>query len=491
MPLITLDIPPGIVRNGTDLESSGRWRDASLIRWRNNSLRPVGGWDTRKAAAASQPPRGAVTWLDNSGDIHYAFGTADNLYTSLASNIIVDITPAGLTSGSVDAQENLGFGGNFYGQEYYGTARVAGVPTECTTWSLDNWGEYLVACSSDDGKLYQWQLNNAADAVLVSNAPINNTSILVSEERFVFCLGAGGNPRKVQWSDREDIDTWTPAATNEAGDIELQTSGKIMQAIRIRGRALIITTTDAHVASYSGPPVVYGFERAGTACGGISRLSAVAVDEGAFWMGQKSFFVYNGSSVQEIACDVADYVFDDINNSQASKVCAVHNSQYGEVWWFYPSRDSQENNRYVSYNYQQNFWMIGTLARTAAVDRGVFRYPMWFDPSANIFDHEVSLSHDGDDIFVESGPIFVGEGENVVRVTEIIPDEKTQGQVTATFKTRFYPNASESSHGPFNMTNPTSVRFTGRQLRMRINGTDLVDFRVGNMRLDVKTGGRR
>jgi len=135
--------------------------------------------------------------------------------------------------------------------------------------------------------------------------------------------------------------------------------------------------------------------------------------------------------------------------------------------------------------------MIGNLARTAAVDRGVFRYPMWFDPSANIFDHEVSLSHDGDDIFVESGPIFVGEGENVVKVTELIPDEKTQGQVTATFKTRFYPNATESSHGPFTMENPTSVRFTGRQLRMRLTGSDLTDFRVGNMRLDVKTGGRR
>ena len=202
MPLITLDIPPGIVRNGTDLESAGRWRDASLIRWRNNSLRPIGGWDTRKAAAASQPPRGAVTWLDNSGDIHYAFGTADNLYTSLNSSTIIDITPSGLTSGNVDAVENLGFGGNFYGGEYYGTSRVAGVPTECTTWSLDNWGEYLVACSSDDGKLYQWQLNNSLDAAVVSNAPTSNTSILVSEERFVFCLGAGGNPRKVQWSDR-------------------------------------------------------------------------------------------------------------------------------------------------------------------------------------------------------------------------------------------------------------------------------------------------
>jgi len=491
MALITLDIPPGVVRNGTDLEQTGRWRDASLIRWRNQSLRPVGGWNTRKAAAATQPPRGAVTWIDNSDTIRYAFGTADGLFTALDSNIIVDITPSGLTSGNVDAVENLGYGGNFYGSEYYGTERVAGAPTECTTWSLDNFGEDLVACSSDDGDLLRWELDSATDAATVSGAPTSNTSILVTEERFVFCLGAGGNPRKVQWCDREDITTWTPAATNEAGDIQLQTSGKIMQGIRMRGRALIITSVDAHVATYSGPPFVYGFERAGTACGAISRLGAVAVDEGAFWMGSKSFFLYNGSSVQELPCDVADYVFDDINNAQQSKICAVHNSQYSEVWWFYPSKSSTENDRYVSYNYKGNYWMIGALARTAAVDKGVFRHPMWFDPDANIFDHEINQSHEGNDIFVESGPIYIGEGDQVARVTQLIPDEKTQGEVTATFKTRFYPNASETLHGPFTMANPTSVRFTGRQVRMRLTGSDLVDFRVGNMRLDVSPGGRR
>lgn len=135
--------------------------------------------------------------------------------------------------------------------------------------------------------------------------------------------------------------------------------------------------------------------------------------------------------------------------------------------------------------------MIGALARTAAVDKGVFRHPMWFDPDANIFDHEINQSHEGNDIFVESGPIYIGEGDQVARVTQLIPDEKTQGEVTATFKTRFYPNASETSHGPFTMANPTSVRFTGRQVRMRLTGSDLVDFRVGNMRLDVSPGGRR
>ena len=491
MPLLRLEIPPGVFRNGTDYESSGRWRDASLVRWQNNSLRPVGGWELREASATTEPPRGAVTWVDNSGDIHYAMGTASKLFTSNAGNTIVDITPAGLTTGNVDAQENLAFGGSFYGTAYYGVARPSGIPQECTTWSLDNWGEYLIACSTDDGKVYEWQLNNAVDAQVVSNAPVDNLSVIVSEERFLFCLGAGGNPRKVQWSDREDNTTWTPLATNEAGDIELQTSGEIMCGVRIRGRMVILTNVDAHVATYSGPPIVYGFERVGTACGTISRMGAVAVDEGAFWIGSKGFFAYNGSSVQELPCEVSDYVFNDMNQSQRSKVVAVHNSQYGEVWWFYPSASSLENDRYVAYDYKEQHWLIGELSRTAAVDRGVFRHPIWFDAAGNIYNHEVGNSHHGSSIFVESGPVSLGAGDQIMKVNQLIPDELTQGQVSATFKTRFYPNDTEREYGPYDMSNPTSVRFSGRQVRMRLDGDDLADWRAGVMRIEARPGGKR
>ena len=128
MPLLKLEIPPGVFRNGTDYESSGRWRDSSLIRWQNGSLRPVGGWESRASSAFSEPPRGAVSWVDNSGDIHYAVGTASGLFTSNASDTIIDITPSGLTAGNVDAQENLAFGGSFFGTAYYGIARPSGIP---------------------------------------------------------------------------------------------------------------------------------------------------------------------------------------------------------------------------------------------------------------------------------------------------------------------------------------------------------------------------
>jgi len=492
MAYVSVDIPAGIFKHGTDLDSVGRWRDANLIRWQNGSVRPVGGWTTRKASAFTYAPRGAITWTDNSADAHIAAGTYEKLYHVNKVGTVSDITPTSFTTGDLNADQNLGYGGSFYGTSYYSTERPSdGVPEEATSWSMDTWGQYLIACSSKDGKIYEWQLNTGTPAAAITNAPVGNGAIVVTEERFIFALGAGSNPRLVKWCDREDNTDWTPTAINQAGDLELQTSGEIMCGIRVRGRTLILTSLDAHVATYNGPPTVYGFERVGTSCGTISRMAAVAVDEGAFWMGSKSFFTYNGSSVQEMPCDVSDHVFKDINHAQKSKAFAVNNSQFGEVWWFYPSSASLENDRYVVFDYKEGHWNIGELSRSSAVDAGVFSNPIMFDTAGNVLNHETGYAHNGSETFLESGPISIAQGDQIAKVNEIIPDELNQGEVTLTFKTRFYPNDSEVSHGPFALANPTGARFSGRQVRMRINGTELKDWRAGKMRLNVIPGGKR
>jgi hypothetical protein len=121
----------------------------------------------------------------------------------------------------------------------------------------------------------------------------------------------------------------------------------------------------------------------------------------------------------------------------------------------------------------------------------VFKAPFWNDASGNIYEHETGLNYDGGTVFAESGPVSLGSGDTVMKVTELIPDELTQGDVNVTFKTRFHPNDTESTHGPFSTANPTSVRFTGRQIRMRVEGAKLANWRVGVMRVDAKPGGRR
>ena len=491
MTLIPLKLPAGIYRNGTEFEASNRWRDASLVRWVDNTMRPVGGWQERDAMDTAAI-RGMLSWTDLTSDQRIAAGSYNKLSIATAGGIVYDITPATFTAGTEDAVINTGYGGGFYGVGFYGTTRLAqGQYGEATTWSLDNFGQYLVACSSSDGQLLEWQLNTSNPAVAIANAPTENFGLVVTEERFIFALGAGGNPRKVQWCDREDNTLWTPAATNEAGDIELQTSGQIMQGIRTRGQTLIITDVDAHSATYIGGQFVYGFSRVGSSCGATSRKAAAAVDEGTFWMGQRGFFNYSGGAVRELPCEVSDYVFNDINRDQISKVWAVSNQQYNEVWWFYPSAGSLEIDRYVMLNYTEGHWNIGQLSRTSGVDRGVFSSPIWADADGQTYNHEFGLNYGGASIFAESGPISLANGDNVLKATMLLPDEKTQGDVTATFKTRFYPNDAETSHGPYTMANPTPVRFTGRQMRVRVDGARQADWRVGTMRLDAVAGGKR
>jgi len=492
MALIPLALPPGVHRNGTDFESSNRWRDVSLVRWDDGSMRPVGGWTSRKTSAFADAPRAMIAWLNNASSEHLAGGSYNKLIYINPSHTVYDITPSALTSGDLHGSLNLGYGGGFYGSTNYGRAPTSsGIYAEATTWSLDTWGEYLLACSSKDGKIHEWQLNTGVVAAIVANAPTGNKAMVVTEERFVFALGAGGNPRKVAWCDQENNTVWAASATNQAGDFELQTTGQIMCGLRMRGRTLILTDNDAHIATYSGAPFVYGFERVGTACGVASRRGAVAIDEGAFWIGKKGFFTFDGSVAREIPCEVSDYVFDDLNPSQVSKVYAVHNSQHSEIWWFYPSATSTENDRYVSFDYKEGHWATGAIERTAGVDSGVFTNPIWCDADGDLYNQETGYTHGTVRPYAESGPISLGNGDTIMRVTQLIPDERTQGQVAVTFKTRFYPNDTETTHGAYTLSNPTDVRFSGRQVRVKIQGTGNDNWRSGVMRIDAVPGGRR
>jgi len=172
-------------------------------------------------------------------------------------------------------------------------------------------------------------------------------------------------------------------------------------------------------------------------------------------------------------------------------VTAFNNSKYGEVWWLYPSGDSNECNRYAAWSYRNNTWTIGELGRTAGTDGGIFGQPIMATADGYVYDHEVGWNYDGSDPFAETGPIEIGQGDNLAVVTRLIPDERNLGDVTATFTSRLYPNADESTHGPFTLTAETDVRFTGRQVKLKVTGAKNSDWRVGDMRVDIRQGSKR
>jgi len=216
MAYIPLQIPPGVYKNGTEYQSKGRWNSANLVRWYENTIRPVGGWRKRSTSQLTGMARGLINWRDNGNNRRIGIGTHSKLFAMNEAGTLTDITPATFTVGDADAVLKLGYGYGTYGTSAYGVARPdLGTYTPATTWSLDTFGEYLVACSSKDGKLLEWQLNPANDAVAITNAPTGCSGLIVTQERFLFALGAGGNPRKVQWCDQENNTTWTPAATNK------------------------------------------------------------------------------------------------------------------------------------------------------------------------------------------------------------------------------------------------------------------------------------
>ncbi len=566
MPYIPLNIPPGIYKNGTNLQSSGRWSDAHLVRFHEGTIQPHKGWRNRSDNPTPYPVRGLIGWKSNDGSRYIAGGTYEKLYVWQPNGDIFDITPSGFGTGQVNSNALVGYGSGLYDTSTYGTARSLNqqntnniVLQPSTAWTMSNWGQNLIVNSPDDGKVYEWSLSTSTNAALLSNAPTSVRAICVDDQRFLWAFQS----REVYWSDQENNNVWTSTATNQAGQITLQTSGRIVNAEKIRGGILILTTDDAHATQYIGQPFIHSIQRVGTGCGIISSMASVSLDIGVIWMSDLGFFRYSGGQVQEIPCEVSDFVFNNINTSQKSKACAVSNNAYNEVIFFYPSGSNLENDSYVSWNYMSNTWTIGSIGRSSAIDVGTFALPVYvaseyafeftatINPTVAVNDiinngsgatakvlavditgsktrlsveitngtfsnnaavnnasgttigtlskqgHFLQEHNTGSNYslstqqpFIESGSIQIGNGDQVMSVTEVIPDELTLGSVTASFKTKFYPTSTETEHGSVSLANPTSVRFQGREVKMKLTNNNS-DWRVGTFRLNARASGRR
>lgn len=480
-----LKFQPGIRRGSTDMPSAGWYFDSQLVRQPDFWLRPMQGWQLRSsgASALTGTARAITAWRANNGNRWIAIGTNSKLYVQSQDGVNTDITPSGFTAGSADATTTTGWGAGTWGGGFWGVDQPdGGAVTPAACWTLDTWGEYLVGCSNADGKIYQWTLNTASAAAVLSNAPTSCQGIVVTDERILMALAAGGNARKVQWSDQENNNTWTPSTTNQAGDFELKTVGQLMAGKTLKGGTLLFTTVDAWIANYVGYPLVYGFERVGVGCGLIAPQAAVQIDDvQAAWMTKDNFWVYNGYA-QPIpsASDIRDYVFSNINTAQVSKCSAVHQAAYGEVWWFYPSSSSNECDRYVLWCYRTDKWWTGALSRTCGVDKGVFINPLMVGADGLIYAHETGFDYTGADLpYAESGPIELSPGDYMMEVSRYIPDDKTLGNATLTLYGKTWPNGAESTYGPATVSEKTDFLFQTRLLRVRYNFAGTADDRIG------------
>ena len=505
MPYVKLRFPPGVFRNGTKYESAGRWYDANLVRWSEGVMQAIGGWENIKDGNdadidAGERICGLIGWKDNDGVPIVAYGTKDSVYV-LTGGSETDITPTGglTTAGADDASfSSEAYNDGAYNAGPYGSgAESGGILTEAQSWQFDTFGEKLVAIAYSDGIIYSWDTAPANNLTAVSNAPTDCRGLVVTPERFLVAIGAGDDDRQVKWSDQEDETTWTAASTNQAGGFILPGQGSLICGRRGRNETLIWGDQDLFAMRYIGGTLVYSFAQVGANCGIIGPLALAAVDGRFFWMGQRGFYTYDGGA-KPVPCEISDEIFTSLNRLQRSKVAAVGISEFHEIWFMYPAGTSLTNNKIVCYNYLENHWSgPWDLERSVGIDRGAFGAPVFADEQGALYYHETGLSYidvDGStdlstEIMAESGPFEIAQGDNVMTVRRVIPDEDTLGEVNMRIYAGLYPTASEA-YQDITLAEPSDARITGRQVRLRVT-QDEPGWRLGTTRLEVVPRGKR
>ena len=438
-----------------------------------------------------------------------------------------------ISVGSDKGYVDFGWGTGTWGLSTWGTPRPAsaGLSLFSRVWQFDNYGEVLLM-QLVDGSIYEWTPSTNPSggldtrAVVLAGAPTKSKFALVSTpDRHLVCFGTESiigdptsqDPMFVRFSDQENIGDFVATATNTAGGQRLTDGNEIVSALRSRGQILIWTDTSLHGQQFLGPPYTFGFQQLGANCGIIAPHASADVNGVAYWMSKDAFFVFDGT-VKKIPCTVQDYVFDDINIVQAFAVNVGINTQFNEVTWFYPSLSSDYVNRFVTYNYLENVWSIGSLARTSWRDIGTFDNPLATEylPLDNgdtltpiygltagrthLYNQEDGVDANGVAIeaYIYSGYFDIGDGDQVLFMKRFIPDFKRQvGDLTVRLLLRLYPqtSATPSSLDPYVITPTTDkvdTRARGRQIQLRIESDELGGWwRFGTMRVDIQPDGLR
>jgi hypothetical protein len=410
-------------------------------------------------------------------------------------------------------QANAGYGVGGYGTGGYGsgvvTPSLPGTAITAIDWSLDNWGETLIA-NPLNGPIYQWSPSeNNPVATIISEAPqVNEGCFVAMPQRQIIAYGSTFNgikdPLLIRWCDVGDYNSWIGLVTNQAGSYRIPKGSKIIQAIQGPQQGLIWTDLAVWAMQYVGPPYVYQFNEVGTGCGLIGRKAATSVNGIVYWMGQSQFFRLAGSGVEPIRCPIWDVIFQDLDTDNLDKIRVAPNSRFGEISWFYPTRSNGgEVSHYVKYNFLIDQWDFGTLARTAWINESVLGPPIGAAPDRFIYQHETSPDAAGQAINAsfQTGYFALSEADVKMFIDQIWPDMKwgyyggTQGaQVQITFYVTDYAGQTPLQYGPYTMTQSTTFitpRFRGRLVSIKVDSNDIGSFwRIGNIRYRIQPDGK-
>ena len=437
----------------------------------------------------------------------------------------------------------LGWGADPWGSGGWGDPGLTGVGQQLRLWAADNYGEDLLL-NPREGSIYYWDattgltvraklLNDLSTAAGFDGTFVPHTTNEITSsptERFAMAMGANPydptdantefDPMLVRWSDQENVYEWVPAITNQSGEFRLSNGSYIVSSDTTRQETLIWTDSALYSAQYLGPPFVWGFTMLASNISVISPNAMITANNITYWMGVDKFYIYSGRT-ETLQCALRQYIFSDINKDQGYQVFAGTNEGYNEIWWFYCSGQSTTINKYVVFNYAEDIWYYGSLARTAWLDSSLREYPMATNYENRIIYQELGT----DDVegefpvavtaFIQSADFDIGDGDKFVFVWRMLPDINFTGSnvdkptVTMTLKPRrnagapYSPADTPTIASKDNYTGgrqyniqefdgQVNTRLRGRQMALRVESTGLgVAWQLGDIRIDVKPDGSR
>lgn len=380
-------------------------------------------------------------------------------------------------------------------------------------WSLDSWGEDLLAVRRG-GPLFYWDAtasSTPARATIVSTAPAKINSIVVSpNDRHVIALGTYEyatsvfNPLLIRWSDQEDYANWTPSISSTSGEIKTIDGTQLVGGVRTRNAIHVWTDKAMYGLQYVGPPFIFSLAQLGSDCGLVGPHAAIAVDGSTYWMSDDNFYSFNGR-VNRLDCTIKRYIFDIVNLNQRDKIFAGSNAEFNEIIWLIPANNSLEPTVYVIYNILENHWVYGTTFYTTFEDMNIFdntittgqvsaAAPMryWNNEPVSIYtgDNQALSS------YLESADFDLEDGDKLMFIDRIIPDYTLKsGDLQFTIETKPYPSGTPTTKGPYRIANTTTkldVRARGRQANVKVSTADNgVVWRWGGVRIAMQPDGQR
>ena len=483
----------------------------------------------------------AVGGLTLNGEFQITYSTG-NTYTITASSTASSSASGGgtvsavyqINTGAELAAPLTGWGAGTWGESTWGNGGTG--EERLRVWSQGNFGEDLIF-GHRGSRLYFWDasddtpLDNRGTELSAesgaSDVPTAQNIILVSDiNRFVFCFGANiiststQDPLLIRWSDQENAVNWTPAATNQAGSLRLSRGSEIIAAEQTRQEVLVWTDFSLYALQYVGAPTVWTGQLVGENISIVSQKCVAVADNVAYWFGKDKFYMYDGGT-RVLPCNVKKYVFNDINLTNQEQIFAGTNEGFDEIWWFYPSADSDTNDRYVVYNYMQKIWYYGTIARTAWLDSGIRDFPVAATNTKNLVLHESGLDDaetattSAISASITSAQFDLDDGHKFMLISRMLPDISFEGSTADSPVVTMSMSALQNSGSGFNdplsesgnssgtvtrtasspvekFTEQIFLRVRGRQVSFKVESSSTgIAWQLGSPRIDMRPDGRR